>query len=78
MSNTPTAATVRYWKSEEGWGVLDSDATPGGCWAHFSNIEMDGFAMLEAGQVVEMTWEDLHPHDQDRWRFRAITVRPAQ
>ncbi|WP_203819652.1 hypothetical protein [Paractinoplanes ferrugineus] len=25
---------VRSWIPSEGWGVLDSSATPGGCWAH--------------------------------------------
>jgi CspA family cold shock protein len=39
-------ATVREWYDEEGWGVLDSPETPEGCWAHFSNIETDGFRSL--------------------------------
>ena len=34
---------VREWHSDEGWGVIDSDQTPGGCWAHFSDVEMDGY-----------------------------------
>ena len=27
---------VREWHREAGWGVIDCDATPGGCWAFFS------------------------------------------
>lgn len=27
---------VRVRHSEDGWGVIDADATPGGCWAHYS------------------------------------------
>ncbi|MCW2765284.1 MAG: hypothetical protein JWO11_1243 [Nocardioides sp.] len=30
---------VRSWNAEEGWGVIDCDETPGGCWFHFSAIE---------------------------------------
>ena len=30
---------VRTWHEEEGWGVLDCDETPGGCWFHVSAIE---------------------------------------
>jgi CspA family cold shock protein len=33
---------VREWNAEEGWGVVDSDETPGGCWVHFSHIEIAG------------------------------------
>lgn len=43
-------ATVHEWHEEEGWGVLDSPETPGGCWGHFSNIRMDGYRTLSPGQ----------------------------
>ena len=29
---------VRLWNDEDGWGVIDSVRTPGGCWAHFSVV----------------------------------------
>ncbi|GAA1478826.1 hypothetical protein GCM10009623_32720 [Nocardioides aestuarii] len=46
------AATVREWNAEQGWGVLDSAETPGGCWAHFSVIDMQGLKRLRRGQLV--------------------------
>jgi CspA family cold shock protein len=30
---------VRSWYAEEGWGVIDCDETPGGCWFQYSAIE---------------------------------------
>ena len=41
---------VRLWSDEEGWGVIDSPATPGGCWAHFSSVRVAGLGALSAGQ----------------------------
>ncbi|MBP2412464.1 cold shock CspA family protein [Arthrobacter stackebrandtii] len=37
-----TTGTVRLWNDEEGWGVIDSDATPGGSWAHYSDVAIAG------------------------------------
>lgn len=51
------SATVREWDDEEGWGVLDSPDTPGGCFGHFSDIQATGFRTLSPGQQVELTWE---------------------
>lgn len=68
-----TSAVVREWHPELGWGVLDSDETPGGCWAHFSVIEMDGYRTLEAGESVDLTWETP---GQDGYNFRAVRVIP--
>ncbi|MBO4253338.1 cold-shock protein [Streptomyces griseorubiginosus] len=67
-------ASVRVWHDEEGWGVLDSPQTPGGCWAHFSAIEMAGFRSLSVGQVVALEWE---AGEQDGWHYRAVRVVPA-
>ena len=52
-----TLGTVRDWTDDEGWGVIDSSATPGGCWTHFSHLAVPGYRTLRAGQVVEMEWE---------------------
>lgn len=49
--------TVREWREGEGWGVIDSAATPGGCWAHFSAIEAQGYRSLEPGSQVRFTYE---------------------
>lgn len=37
-----TTGSVRSWFGEEGWGVIDSPETPGGCWAFFSHIKVLG------------------------------------
>jgi CspA family cold shock protein len=66
-----TAATVRDWHAEDGWGVLDSDATPGGCWTHFSNLDFDGYRSLSPGQQVELTAE---APGQDGYPWRAVRV----
>jgi cold shock protein len=66
--------TVRFWHDELGWGVLDSPETPGGCWAHFSQLIMPGYGALTAGEPVSFTYE---AGDQDGYAFRAVEVRPA-
>ena len=63
---------VREWHDEEGWGVIDAEATPGGCWAHFSSLDMDGYRCLTAGQTVEFTAD---APGQDGFDFRASEVR---
>lgn len=65
---------MRVWHAEEGWGVLDSSETPGGCWTHFSDVEMDGYRELVAGQQVDLEWERA---DQDGFSFRAVRVLPG-
>jgi CspA family cold shock protein len=64
---------VREWSDDEGWGVIDSPETPGGCWAHFTHLAMPGFHTLRPGQSVELTWE---PAGQHGYEFRAMKVRP--
>ena len=49
---------VRAWHDDEGWGVLDSDETPGGCWAHFSSLSMSGYRRASTGDRVSF------PHSQ--------------
>jgi CspA family cold shock protein len=65
-------ASVRFWHDEEGWGVLDSPATPGGCWVHFSHIDCDGYRSLRDVASVELDWEEAA---QDGYPFRAVRVR---
>jgi CspA family cold shock protein len=62
---------VREWWSDEGWGVIDADETPGGCWAHFLIIDMPGHVVLRPGQRVELCYE--HP-GQDGHDYRATSV----
>lgn len=68
-----TPGRVRNWSDEEGWGVVDSAQTPGGCWAHYSVVDIPGFASLKPGQDVELEWEQAR---QDGFGFRALAVRP--
>ena len=63
---------VRKWSDDEGWGVLDLDETPGGCWAHYSGLEIVGLKLLHVGQSVDVEWEKA---DQDGFAFRAHRVR---
>ncbi len=65
--------TVREWHDEDGWGVLDSPETPGGCWAHFSMVQVDGYRSLLEGQAVHFEWERGW---QDGYDFRAVRVHP--
>ncbi len=69
-----TTGTVRLWNDEEGWGVIDSDATPGGCWAHYSDVAIAGYRTLQPGQAVSFEWEAA---TQDGFRFRATRAWPA-
>jgi len=68
-----TTASVREWRDDEGWGVLDSSDTPGGCWAHFSHLDMPGYHTLSMGQVVRLDWESP---GQDCYDYRAVRVVP--
>jgi CspA family cold shock protein len=67
-------ATVRLWDDEEGWGVLDAPEVPGGCWTHYSAVEMSGYRRLRVGEVVDVVVEQA---DQDGFAYRAVRCRPA-
>ncbi|ARF52938.1 cold shock domain-containing protein [Streptomyces gilvosporeus] len=62
---------VREWHSEEGWGVIGSDTTPGGCWAHFGSVLMSGYRWLSSGQKVSFQFERGR---QDGYDYRATAV----
>ncbi|MEJ5946905.1 hypothetical protein WDZ17_16545 [Pseudokineococcus basanitobsidens] len=67
-------AVVREWDEAEGWGVLDSPETPGGCWTHWSSVAVDGFRGLAPGQDVQLEWEAA---DQDGYGYRALRTWPG-
>jgi CspA family cold shock protein len=67
-------ATVRHWYAEEGWGVVDCPETPGGCFVHFSNLEMAGYRELAPDAEVGLEWE-APGFKQDGYDFRALKVR---
>ncbi|MEU8725691.1 cold-shock protein [Streptomyces antimycoticus] len=68
-------ATVREWSDEEGWGVLDSPETPGGCFGHSSDIRATGFRTLSPGQQVDLEWE-APGFTQDGYDYRAVSIVP--
>jgi cold shock protein len=77
LRDTPdmsVGGVVRAWSREEGWGVIDSQDTPGGCWTHFSSVLVPGSRELRAGQSVTLNYEQA---DQDGYTFRATEVWPA-
>ncbi|WP_036376405.1 cold-shock protein [Micromonospora sp. ATCC 39149] len=65
------SGVVREFHVDEGWGVIDGPAVPGGCWVHFSAIAMGGFRHLAAGQFV---WLRAEAVEQDGFSFRAVKV----
>lgn len=69
-----TSGVVRFWHDDEGWGVIDSQETPGGCWAHFSTVLVPGYRSLRAGEPVTLDYEAF---EQDGYSFRAIELWPA-
>ena len=64
---------VRDWNDEEGWGVLDSAGTPGGCFVHMGSIRMEGYRTLRPGATVHFESE---PARQDGYDFFATAVWP--
>jgi cold shock protein len=86
-----SVGTVREWHSDEGWGVIDSPDTPGGCWVHFADLWNDGIPPPGPGEVVQVSggyrevfegetvdfdWEPAAFPGQDGYSFRATTARP--
>ena len=69
-----SSGTVREWHDEEGWGVIDSPTTPGGCWMHYSHVDARGRPALSAGQEVMFSCEPVTWQDGFHWR--AARVRP--
>jgi CspA family cold shock protein len=65
---------VRVWHDAEGWGVIDSKVTPGGCWAHSSSVLVAGYKALRTGQEVRFTFEAA---EQDGYSFRTVEAWPA-
>lgn len=66
-----SVGTVVAWHSEEGWGVIESNDTPGG-WAYCSHLSSDelpelspgqsqviggGFRGAVVGETVDFEWE---------------------
>jgi CspA family cold shock protein len=70
-----SSGTVSRWSDDEGWGVIASSDTPGGCWAHFSVLDLRGHHSLDPGEIVDFEWEEI---EQDGYAYRAVQVRPRR
>ena len=66
--------TVRSWNDEEGWGVLDSPQTPGGCFAIFGAVEVAGFRKLTPGERVTFQYITF---EADGYSYQATKVQPT-
>ncbi|MCW2526714.1 MAG: cold shock protein [Pseudonocardiales bacterium] len=64
---------VREWNNDEGFGVIDSPETPGGCGAVFPQINMEGYRTLRQGQHVRFTFIEA---EQDGCPFQAQSIDP--
>lgn len=63
----------RFWLDDDGWGIIDSPDTPGGCFAHFSTVDMTGYVALPAGQYVQFGAE---PMEIEGVHWSATSVTP--
>ena len=75
MARFKVRTTVESWDDAEGWGVLTAtDETPGGVFAFYFSIRMEGFRTLRPGQEVEAV---VYDREQDGYRYFATVVRPV-
>lgn len=49
-----TRGTVKWFNAEKGFGFITADGGED-IFVHYSNIDMNGFRVLEEGQTVEFT-----------------------
>lgn len=69
---------VRFWLVDEGWGVVDSSETPGGCFVSFAFVELDRYRSLTDGQTVELEWERPPSGDYEGYAYFAKRVIPGR
>ena len=55
--NTPIRGVVKWFNSSKGFGFIEPVEGGDDVFAHFSEIEMDGFKTLSEGQEVEYELE---------------------
>jgi len=66
--------TVKFWKTDKGWGAISSEELPAGrdAFVHFSVVEAEGYRELRKGQPVLFRF---HAAEQDTFGFVADWVR---
>ena len=62
---------VRQYSVDEGWGILDSDDTPGGCLVRVLDIHTPS-GTLSVGEEVDFEWEPLPPGVEEEL-FRGVS-----
>lgn len=81
-----SVGTIRFWDTEQGWGVIDSPDTPGGCWIHHSTPSTARHQGMEPGRVVNFAWRRVPGEGvqdgydyvaTDAWYFGEEPVRRA-
>lgn len=68
---------VESYDPINGTGVLQSSATPGGCFVHFSAIQFereDGYREVAPGERVRFSYEQ---REQDGYPYSALAVLRA-
>lgn len=75
--STKVSGTVRAWHPDQGWGIFDSESTPGGCWASASEmLPMADSPILQQGSAVRFDWTDISHKPISGYRFRAHSFYP--
>lgn len=65
--------TVKWFKSDKGFGFITNDETNEDVFVHFSAIQGEGYKTLEEGQKVSYDVES-DPKDTSKTRAANVTV----
>ncbi len=65
--------TVKWFKSDKGYGFITNDETKEDIFVHFSGIVGEGYKVLEEGQKVTYDTEE-DPKDQNKSKAVNVTV----
>ena len=63
--------TVKWFKSDKGFGFVTNDETKEDIFVHFSGIVGDGYKVLEEGQKVTF---DIEKDPKDSSKNKAVNV----
>lgn len=63
--------TVKWFKSDKGFGFITNDETKEDIFVHFSAIVGEGYKVLEEGQKVKF---DVEKDPKDNSKNRAVNV----
>lgn len=65
--------TVKWFKSDKGFGFITDDETKEDIFVHFSGIVGEGYKVLEEGQKVTYDTEE-DPKDQNKSKAVNVTA----